>query len=85
MANQSNLFTAFVMDSEGTGCPDWLYATGRGTAISTSPKKAIALAKRRASEALCARWEEQGNPMGGCQVLYEVTLYKGSKLISQRF
>lgn len=85
MANQSNLFTAIVAETEGTGCPDWLYATGRGVGISTSPQEALALAKRNASDALSTKWVERGNPMGGCQVLYDVSLYKGGKLISQRF
>lgn len=85
MSRQSNLFTAVVIDSEGTGCPDWLYASGRGTAMSESPQEAIALAKRRASDELSTKWIERGNPYGGCQVMYEVSLYKGGKLISQRF
>lgn len=85
MAHQSNLFTAEVSETEGTGCPDWLYASGKGVAMSTSPKEALALAKQRARDAITAKWVMMGNPYGGCQVLYEVALYKGGKLISQRF
>lgn len=85
MPRQSSLFTAIVTETEGTGCPDWLYASGSGVGISPSPRTAIATAKAKASAALCAKWEERGNPFGGCQVLFEVSLYKGGKLISQRF
>lgn len=85
MKNLSNLFVAVVSETEGTGCPDWLYATGRGVGISTSPREAMAMAKRRASADMDAKWEAQENPYGGCSVLSEITLRKGGKLISHRF
>ena len=85
MTRQSNLFTAIVTETEGTGYPDFLYAYGRGTGISTSPSKALAIAKSRANASLSAQWEEQNNPHGGCSVLSETSLYKGGKLIFERF
>jgi tartrate dehydratase alpha subunit/fumarate hydratase class I-like protein len=84
MINLSNLFVATVSEYEGTGCPEFLYASGHGVGISKSPREATEMAKRRASAALDARWEEQGNPYGGCPVLSEITLRKGGKLISHQ-
>lgn len=81
------MFKAIVNVTESTGAgyglKPHIYVTGRGIAMSKSPKKALREAKRRAEVERCNSCEKQGLPrgVGLIPVWGEVILSKGEQII----
>ena len=80
------MFKAVVTETEGTGAgygfPPHIYMTGLGVAMSKSPKKALAHARRICGQSILKDNIEQGcQGVGQIPVYGETSLYKNGKRI----